>query len=113
MKAVVVGALAGAGLMLVCLSGDPTGALANSPQGRQTAAEHTPELVTLTTTLGDAQQQLTLIDTRQRVLAVYHIDAAGEVALRCVRNFHWDLQMNEFNGVSPLPGEIRSLIEQR
>ena len=30
-----------------------------------------------------------------------------------VRNIHWDLQMMEFNGVNPLPREIRLQLEQR
>jgi hypothetical protein len=47
-------------------------------------------------------------------MSVYHIDRqTGEIALRSVRNVAWDLQMEEFNGVSPSPREIRSLLEQR
>ncbi len=47
-------------------------------------------------------------------MSVYHVESAtGEIALKSVRRFHWDLQMDEFNGDSPSPREIRALIEQR
>jgi hypothetical protein len=59
-------------------------------------------------------QQITLIDPRTRVMSVYHIDrTSGEISLRCVRKVQWDLQMDEFNGASPSPREIRSLLQQR
>ncbi len=62
----------------------------------------------------DNRQQLTVIDPQTRVMSVYHIDVtSGAITLKSVRNIHWDLQMSEFNGVSPLPREIRALLEQR
>jgi hypothetical protein len=55
-----------------------------------------------------------VIDAKLRVMGVYQIDGtSGEIALKSVRNFSWDLQMTEFNAASPLPREIRSLLEQR
>lgn len=71
-------------------------------------------LIALATQAGEQRQQVTVIDPEKHVLSVYHIDlASGEVVLKSVRNIHWDLQMMEFNGTSPLPREIRSLLEQR
>ena len=71
-------------------------------------------MITVSTPLGDQRQQLTVIDTRQRVMCVYQIDnVSGEIALRSVRNIHWDLQLSEFNSASPLPREVRSMIEPR
>jgi hypothetical protein len=69
-------------------------------------------LVTQVTPLGDNRQQYVVIEPDLHVMAVYHIDAAGEIVLKSVRNFHWDLQMEQFNGTSPLPREIRSQIDQ-
>jgi hypothetical protein len=46
-------------------------------------------------------------------MSVYHIDGSGEISLRSVRAFHWDLMMDDFNGVSPSPREIRALVEPR
>jgi len=71
-------------------------------------------LITFSTPVSDTRQQLTVIDPHLHVLSVYHIETTtGEIALKSVRNIHWDLQMNEFNGKSPLPREIRSMLEQK
>jgi hypothetical protein len=71
------------------------------------------QLITLASQLGENRQQLVVIDPELHVMSVYHIDSAGEITLKSVRNFHWDLQMEHHNGTSPLPGEIRSMIGQR
>jgi hypothetical protein len=71
-------------------------------------------LITLTSPAGENRQLLTVIDPRTRAVSVYHVDAlTGTLSLKSVRNIHWDLQMVEFNGVSPLPREIRSMLEPR
>ena len=63
---------------------------------------------------GSGPAQVTLIDVKTRVMCVYHVDrATGQIELKSVRNFHWDLLMEEFNGVRPLPREIRALLEQQ
>ena len=62
----------------------------------------------------ESGQQLTVIDATKRAMAVYHVDkATGRVTLKSVRQVHWDLQLEEFNGVSPLPREIQSLLSHR
>ena len=71
-------------------------------------------LVAMSDDVDERRTQLTIIDPQTRALVVYHIDkTSGEVSLRSVRNFHWDLQMDEFNGKNPLPREIRSLLQSR
>lgn len=73
-----------------------------------------PGLVSHVVQLGDNKQQLTVIDPAMRVVAVYHIDPSkGEITLKSVRNFHWDLQLLEFNTTAPLPQEIRSMLEPK
>jgi len=70
-------------------------------------------LVALATEAGEGRQQITVIDPVTRVLGVYHIElATGKVTLQSVRNLHWDLQMIEHNGTSPLPQEVRAMLEQ-
>jgi hypothetical protein len=70
-------------------------------------------LIALTAVVGDQRQQVTVIDPTTRVMGVYHIElSTGEVTLKSVRRIHWDLQMNEFNATHPLPGEVRSMVEQ-
>lgn len=113
MRSVVFGAAIAAALVIATLSiGTPGGeALAQRANASHSGAGN---LVTLSTPVGDKFQQLTVIDPDLRVLSVYHIElASGEVSLKSVRNIHWDLQMTEFNGKSPLPREIRTLLEQK
>ena len=70
-------------------------------------------LIALTSRLDDGREQLTVVDPKLRAVAVYHINSAnGALTLRSVRNIHWDLRMSQFNGVSPLPQQIRSMLEQ-
>lgn len=51
--------------------------------------------------------QLVVLDPAIRSLAVYHVDSTGNVQLRSVRSMVWDLKMEEFNGLAPLPSELR------
>ena len=91
------------------LSSEPTRVFAQ-PQTYEPSREG---LITHTQTLPDGTQQLCVLDPRQRVVAVYHIDVdKGGIALQSVRNIYWALRINHFNGTTPLPEEIRSLIEQ-
>ena len=113
MRTTGLGALVGAGLMLLALAviggRNEAAAQYNVPQiGTPSAGE----LITLTSATADNRQQLTIIDPKTRVMCVYQIDpTSGVVALKSVRNFQWDLQMSEFNAVSPLPGQIRAMLE--
>lgn len=66
------------------------------------------ELITHVTAT-DAQQLVTVIDPRQRVMAVYQVDrSTGKIVPRSVRNITWDLQMTEYNSGDPSPQDIRS-----
>lgn len=111
MRQTGLGALVGA--VLVLLAGllvtvrNPAAAEPNGlPQGN--------ELITFTSPAPENRQQVTVIDPRSHVMAVYHIDSAtGVVALKSVRNIQWDLLMSEFNGVSPSPREIQSMLQNK
>jgi predicted methyltransferase len=117
MKRMVLGTLLGLGLV--------TAAIAVAEQRGEVYAQHTTpvaatpaaagsELIVVPTSLGEKGQMLTVVDPRQRVLSVYHIDLSnGKISLKSVRNIQWDLQMAYLNNESPLPQEIRSLLEQR
>ncbi len=64
--------------------------------------------------LADGRQMLTVIDPRSQVLGYYQLDPVkGEIVPKGIRNIHWDLQIEEYNGVSPLPSEVRALVEPR
>jgi len=72
------------------------------------------ELIVVPSSSGEKAQVLTVVDPRQRVISVYSIDlATGKITLKSVRNIQWDLQMMYLNNETPLPQEIRSLLEQR
>jgi hypothetical protein len=72
-----------------------------------------PELVAMSYDAGDGRQQLTVLDSRQRVLAVYHVDrATGALSLKSVRNLNWDLLIEDFNSDKPTPREVRALTQR-
>lgn len=55
--------------------------------------------------------QVIILDPMQRSLAVYNVEG-GNLQLRSVRNLGWDLRMEEFNGLPPLPSELRRVQPQ-
>lgn len=70
-------------------------------------------LVVHTSTSEDGGQHMIMVDPETRVMAVYHVDGTnGKVSLRSVRNLQWDLLIEEFNGGTPSPREIRKLLNQ-
>jgi len=117
MRTAVLGLLVTVGLVVlvagVCTQRNPVFAQfpADSPPHQ---AQTDEKLIAFSAPSGDTRQQITLIDPVLRTMSVYHIEKdTGEITLKSVRRFHWDLQMEEFNGVDPTPRDIRSLIEQR
>jgi hypothetical protein len=71
------------------------------------------KLMAFSSNASEAINQVTVIDAEQRVMSVYHIDkATGRIELKGVRNIRFDLMMEEYNGVTPLPREIRDLLNQ-
>ena len=71
-------------------------------------------LIALNSDVEEGRQQIVVIDPKSRVMSVYHIDhATGVISLKSVRNIHADLLMDEFNTESPLPKEIRAILDQR
>lgn len=88
--------------------------LAQAPSVRTGPISPSGELIALSHELGEGRQQVTLIDPQARVMAVYQIDrSSGQITLKSVRNVHWDLQMEEFNGNSPSPRDLRALLDGR
>lgn len=112
MKKTVLGALIGAGLVIVAI-----GALDSRSEvfaQRMTETGQFGQLIAVPGPVSENGQLLTVIDTKLRAMSVYRIDqATGKIALCSVRNIHWDLQMMYMDNEGPLPHEIRSLLEQR
>jgi hypothetical protein len=108
MRVAVLGLVVVAGLVASWLATAvlPTAARAE----RLTAAEVSAAgLQTHCLALGEQRQQVVVVDPQMRVIGTYQIDANGEIALKSVRNIHWDLQMTEFNTASPLPRDVRAM----
>ena len=116
MRSAVVGGAFTAAIVVGLIIGWMTTSRADAQrpiQGMSRPAEDAA-IVAMSTDVDERRTQLTIVDPQTRALVVYHIDkASGEVSLRSVRNVHWDLQMDEFNGKNPLPREIRSLLQTR
>ena len=117
MKTAVLGLLVLVGLVVsvVGICSQRNSAFAQNPADYPSFQDKASEqLIAFSVQDGEGNQQVTLIDPVGRAMSVYHIEtASGEITLRSVRRFHWDLQMEEFNGTSPSPRDIRSLIERR
>ena len=81
---------------------------------QQPAIRPQGELIALNSDVEEGRQQIVVIDPKSRVMSVYHIEhATGVISLKSVRNIHADLLMDEFNTESPLPKEIRAILDQR
>ena len=115
MKTAMLVALAGAGLMIVAV-GWPDHPREVFAQRLAPQISPGPDsgLIAVPGPIEQKGQLITVIDPRARVMSVYHIDkASGKIALRSVRNIHWDLQMTHLDNEGLLPQEIRAMLEQR
>ncbi len=73
----------------------------------------TTELITHFASPAGQSQVVTVIDPKQRAMAVYDVDrATGKISLKSVRNITWDLQMTEYNSGDPKPQDIRSGLQR-
>ena len=69
--------------------------------------------IALTTAAGGQGQLLYLIDTRSKAFAVYRVDPTnpkGMVKLEAARQYQWDLKLDEYNNLEPLPSAIESAV---
>jgi hypothetical protein len=117
MKRAILGTLVGIGLVMAAAAmAQQRGEVLpqrGAPATPAPAAVTGTELIVVPTALGD-KQMLTVVDPRQRVLSVYHIDTTtGKITLKSVRSIHWDLQIDHLNTDEPLPQQIRSMWEQK
>jgi hypothetical protein len=116
MKRAILGTLVGVGLVMAAaaMAQQRGEVLPQREAPAMPGAAAGTELIVVPTALGEKAQMLTVIDPRQQVLGVYHIDtASGKIALKSVRNIHWDLQIDHLNTEEPLPQQIRAMWEQK
>jgi hypothetical protein len=109
---VVVFALLVVGLLRLADAQAPRAAAHERPGGDRAASS--ADLLALSHDGPDGRQQVTIVDPKQRVMAVYHVDrVTGALTLKSVRNMTWDLQIEDFNSANPAPRDIRALREQQ
>lgn len=113
MRRAILGALMGAGLVILAVGlFDAHGQVVAPRMPAPPTAGG--DLIAMPTPMGEKGQMLTVIDPKQQTIGVYWIEMpSGKISLRSVRNIHYDLQMTDFNGDPPLPREIRLQLEQR
>ena len=71
-------------------------------------------LIALSSDTADGRQQVAVIDSKTRVMSVYHIEhKSGSISLKSVRNLAADLEMDEYNTEQPLPRDIRAILNKR
>jgi len=114
----ILGTLLVAGIVIAAVSAaDPRdevyGQRAAQPKTAPAATAGT-ELIVVSTSVGEKCLMLTVVDPRQQVISVYHIETAtGKISLKSVRNIQWDMKITDLNNENPLPRDIRSLLDQR
>ena len=109
MRRSLIGALLGASLVIAVAAGRGVSETPYAPPIDSPARSGGNELITNVTATDGSALTVTVIDPKQRVMAVYHVDRnTGEISPKSVRNLTWDLQMIEFNSGSPLPQDIRN-----
>ncbi len=73
-----------------------------------TSSEH---MLMSSVLMPDTTQQVILIDSHAKSLAVYHIQpSSGVITLRSQRNISADFRMDEFNTADPTPEKIRAIL---
>jgi len=111
MRQAIWGLLVVSGLLLVAIANrsERSHVFAQSPQSQPDAQDG---LIALTVPAGDGAEYVALVDPVERVMSVYEVEPkSGEIRLKSVRNVYWDLKMDEFNGTSPLPSDIRAMLK--
>jgi len=103
------GALLGASLVIGAFAGRSSSEPPYGPPIDLPSRAGSSELFTQVTAENGLPLTVTVVDPRQRVMAVYHVDrTTGEISPKSVRNITWDLQMIEYNSGKPLPQDIRN-----
>ncbi len=113
MRHSLVGAMLAAGLVIAATAGRTSSQQHVEPPVDLESRAGGGELFAHVTAAEGQPQTVTVIDPRQRVMAIYHVErATGQITPKSVRNITWDLQMIEFNSGNPLPQDIRNGLQR-
>ena len=108
MRTALLGGLITAGLFLAMARGQNRNA---SVYSSLTSHANDPalELVTHFAESDNGPHTLVVVDPKQKVLGVYHVNATtGAIFLKSVRQIRGELEMIQFNSENPSPQEIRN-----
>ncbi len=111
-KELWMGAAIGATIatFFVLLTGPGDSALAQRP----VIHGDSDSTVVVNLTAAGGGQFVVVVDTTHHVMGSYHIDAeSGNISLKSIRNYQWDLSLEDFNGAEPKPQEVREMIQNR
>jgi hypothetical protein len=109
----IFGLMVCAGLVIAATAGRSSSEPAFGAGGELSRLPSSGDLIAHVSGVEGQPQIVTVIDPRQKAIGVYHVDrTTGEITLKSVRNFTWDLQMVEFNSGQPLPQDIRSGLQR-
>ena len=66
---------------------------------------------------GNPWQMLYIVDTKTQAFAVYRMEAgnskeSGSVKLEAARQYRWDLQLSEYNNLSPEASAVEGMVKQ-
>lgn len=66
---------------------------------------------------GNPSQLLYILDTKTQSFAVYRVEAggskeSGSVKLEAARQYRWDLQLSEYNNLSPEASAVEDMIKK-
>ncbi len=93
--------------------GVPRLSAAGLPSGGLPSGHAQRGLISYVQTSENQPTSVILIDPMQQVMSVYHIiRESGEIQLKSVRKFTWDLGMPDYNTSSPLPEEIHKGLQR-
>jgi len=116
MRATLMGFVVGMGIVAAWfgLASPSQVAHAQRNQGLDSSGQLGNGIIAVPGAVVEGQQIVVLIDSERHSLASYQVDGkTAQITLRCVRNFHWDLQLDDYSGTEPSPEKIQALLRPR
>src|SRR3569832_2463846 len=96
MKVAVIGTLISAGLLILAVGGFSNSSEAFAQRQAPQEASLGSDLIAFQTSVGEIQQ-ITIIDPKNRVMSVYHVESNDKNAMKSVRQIRWDLLLDSHN----------------
>jgi hypothetical protein len=112
MRLAAMAVLVALGGLTGSLLGNPAAGVEQVSPPPFTVSGESQGLITLASPPLGEVQQFTVVDPATRAMAVYHVDLkTGQIELKSVRNLRFDLQLEDYNGVTPKAKEVRIQVQ--